>query len=327
MLQSVSPFRALLATAILGLVLAPAALAQAPARTVSDTVPLATDGEVTVDNHEGRITVTAWDRNQVRYEAEIMPTDEDPEAEKVTIQVQSSNDRLHLATEHEEGDDESTVFGFDEDGFRWGGINIPAVHYTLKVPRSAALTIDDHESRIDVTGLAGHLRIDTHEGPITVERQRGAVTVDSHESPISVTDQKGDVTIDTHEGRMELHRITGRLSVDTHEGELTAEEMEGDVRFESHDGSARVSFATFSDDMFADTHEGDVTLTLPVGTGFDLDTNLDDDADVISDFNLSSIRQADEDDDDEVNYRGDVNGGGPVIRFESHEGDLTLRSR
>jgi len=328
MFQSASPLRVLLAVAIFGLGLAPAPLlAQEPARTVGDTVPLAADGEVAIDNHEGSITVTTWDRDQVRYEAAIMPTDEDPDAEKVTIEARASNDRLRLATEHEEGDDESVVFGFSEDGFQWGGTNIPAVHYTITMPHTAAIGIDDHESTIDVTGLAGRLRIDTHEGPITVAEQRGEVTVDSHESPISLTDQEGDVRLDTHEGRIELRRMTGRLSLDTHEGELIAEEMDGGVRFESHDGSARVSFATLSDDVFAETHEGDVTLTLPVRAGFDLNTDFDDDVDLRSDFDLRSIRIVDDGDDDEANYRGDVNGGGPEIRLESHDGDVALRSQ
>ncbi len=322
-----SPLRSPLVVLIVGLSLAPAALAQDPARTVSDTVPLARDGEVTVDNHEGSITVTTWDRDQVRYEAQIMPTEEDPNADKVTIRTRTSNDQLRLATEHDEGDDESKVFGFSEDGFQWGGINIPAVRYTIKMPRTAALRLDDHESAIDVMGLAGRLQIDTHEGTISVVEQRGEITIDSHESPISITDQEGDVRLDTHEGRMKLRCITGRLSVDTHDGDLTAEELDGGFRFESHDGSASVSFATFSDDVFADTHDGNVTLMLPANTGFDLDTDFDDDADLRSDFDLGSIRIVDEDDDDEVNYRGDVNGGGPEIRLESHDGDFTLRSR
>ena len=325
MLQSASSLRVLLAAAILSLSFAPAVLAQVPARTVSDTVPLAADGEVTVDNHEGSITVATWARDRVRYEAEIMPTDEDPNAKKTTLRVRRSDDRLRLATEHQEGDDESKVFGFTEDGAQWGGINIPAVHYTITIPRTVALSIDDHESAIDVTGHAGRLLIDTHEGPITVADQRGEITVDSHESPISITNQKGNVTIDTHEGRIDLRRITGGLSVDTHDGELIANEVDGGVRFESHDGSARVSFTALSEDVFADTHDGDITLTLPAGTGFDLDTDLDDDADLTSDFDLQRIRIAE--DDDELTYRGDVNGGGPEIRFESNDGDVTLRSR
>lgn len=280
---------------------------------------------MTADNREGSIRVTTWDRDQAQYEAEIMPTDKDPNAGKVTIQSRVTNDRLRLATAHEEGDDESKVFGFDEDGFRWGGIDIPAVHYTVRVPRTAALQIDDHELTIDVTGLAARLQIDTHEGSITVADQRGEVTLDSHEGPITLTDQEGDVTIDTHKSQMDLRRVVGRVDVNTHDGTLTAEALEGGLWLESHDGSASVSFAALTDDVSADTHDGDVRLTLPAVAGFDLNTDLDDDGDMVSDFDLRSIRIADE--DDEVNYRGDINGGGPAIRFESHDGDLTLRSR
>lgn len=316
----------LLAFLLSSFVLATTALAQSPARTVSDTPPLDAEGEVTVDNHEGSITVTTWDRDRVQYKAEIMPTDEDPDAEKVSIRTRTSNDRLQLITDHEEGDDESVVFGFDEDGFRWGGVDIPAVHYTIRMPETAALTINDHESTIDVTGLAGPLRIDTHEGRISVAEQQADVIIDSHESPISITDQTGDVRIDTHEDRMELRRVTGRLTVDTHEGTLTAEELDGGLQFDAHDGSARVSFASLSHSVFANTHDGDVTLTLPAGAGFDLDTEFDDDADLLSDFDLQSIRVSDED-DDEVNYRGGVNGGGPMVRLETEDGDVALRSR
>jgi DUF4097 and DUF4098 domain-containing protein YvlB len=310
---------------VFGLVLSLPASGQTPARTVDDAVPLSASGTVTVDNHEGSVTVTTWDRDQVRYEAEIMPTDEDPNAEKVTIQARAENDRLRLATKHDEGDDESVVFGFGEDGFQWGGIDIPAVHYTIRMPRGAALQIDDHESTIDVTGLAGRLEIDTHEGPITVAEQRGGVFIDSHESTISVADQDGDVTLETHEGRVDIRRMTGRLSMDTHDGELAVEALDGGFRFESHDGSAQVSFAALSDDVFADTHDGDVALTLPAGTGFDLDTDFDDDVDLRSDIDLRPIRIGDE--EDEANYRGDVNGGGPMIRLESNDGDFAIQSQ
>lgn len=316
----------LLAVAFLSLGFATPASAQTPARTVSDTVPLAADGEVTVDNHEGSITVTTWDRDRVRYDAEIMPTDEDPDGEKVTIRTRTSDDHLRLVTDHEEGDDESTVFGFDEDGFRWGGIDIPAVHYTIRMPRSAALSIDDHESTIDVRGLGGDLRIETHEGSITVAEQSSAITIDSHEGPISIRDQTGDVTLDTHDSRMDLRHVQGRLWVDTHDGDLTVDELEGGLRYDAHDGTVSASFAALTDDVRVETHDGNATLTLPASTGFYLNTEFDDDVDLRSDFDLNAIRRGDEE-DDAFNFRGEINGGGPEIHLESHDGDFALRSR
>ncbi|WP_103027742.1 DUF4097 family beta strand repeat-containing protein [Salinibacter altiplanensis] len=325
MLRSAFLLHTLLIAVVLGLGVAPLAVAQPPARTVRDAVPLAPDGTVTVDNHEGSVTVTTWERDRVRYEAEIMPTDEAPSAEKVTIRTRTDDDRFRLVTDHEDGDDESVVFGFGEDGFRWGGIDIPAVHYTIRMPRSTTLHIDDHESTIEVTGLAGELRIDTHEGPITVAEQRGAVTIDSHESPISIADQSGDVTLDTHEGRMNLQDVEGRLSVDTHDGDLTVEGLEGGLRVDTHDGTISASFAAVTDDVHIDAHDGDATLALPATAGFDLNTDFDDDVDVTSDFDLSTIRIGNE--EDELNYRGDVNGGGSELYLEAQEGGVALRAR
>lgn len=326
MLRSLPIRHLVLFSLLLSLGLAPPALAQQPARTVSDTAPLTPDGEVTVNNHEGSITITPWDRDDVQYEAQIMPTDEDPDAENTVIRVDQSDDLLRLATDHEEGDDESVVFGFDENGFRWGGVDIPAVHYTLKVPRTAALTIDDHESSIEVTGLTGRLRIDTHEGRVSVADHGHDVDIDSHDGPISVTNQQGDLTIDSHESRMDLRRVDGRLAVDMHDGTVIAEELAGGLRVDTHDGTVRASFAALSDAVWVDTHDGDVTLSVPAATGFDLRTDFSDDADVISDFDLRAIRILEDGDDDEVNYRGNVNGGGPEVYLESHDGDFSIRS-
>jgi hypothetical protein len=64
-------------------------------------VPLARDGGVSIDSHEGSMTVTTRDR--VRYGAETVPADEGPDGEKVTSRTRTSDDRLRLATDHEDG--------------------------------------------------------------------------------------------------------------------------------------------------------------------------------------------------------------------------------
>ena len=88
--------------------------------------------------------------------------------------------------------------------------------------------------------------------------------------------------------------------------------------------SAICAFSALSDDVVADTHDGDVTLTLPADAGFSLNTDVDDDADLTSTFDLSPLREAE---DDAVNVQGDVNGGGPTIRLTTHDGTVALRSQ
>lgn len=337
--------RPLLYAILLGLFCAHGAVAQTPARTLSDTVPLDTDGEVHIDNHEGRIIVDTWDRAEVRYEIRIMPTDDDPEAEKTEIEIDRRANRLRLATVHAEGDDESSVFGFSFDrGWQWGGTDIPAVHYALTVPRTARIDIEDHESEIDVSGLQATLRIDTHEGPITVSAHRGDVFIDNHDSetelqdiegeleidthdgPVSVADHRGGLIVESHDSEMDLRAITGFVEIDTHDGELTLVDLRGGFRLDAHEADADVSIAELSDDVDIDTHDGRIVLRLAADAAFDLRTDFDEDVDLDSDFDLAPIRISDED-DDEVNYRGAINGGGPRIYLSSHDGDFDLRIR
>jgi DUF4097 and DUF4098 domain-containing protein YvlB len=279
----------------------PATLAHAQAQRISDTVSLDPDGSVSVDNHEGSITVTTWDRDAVQYEVEIDAPEGSDQLRNTEIDVDHSSRSLRLATTQRKGN--------GGNWFSWGdGNDIPDVHYTIRMPRTARLTIDDHESEIEVTGLQAELRIDTHEGPITV------------------TDQEGEVIIDSHESRTDLRNITGRLTIDTHDSDIVVENLRGAFELDTHDGSADVAFAELTDDVEIDTHDARITLTFPGDAGFDLRTDFSDDADLDSEFDIASLRISD-DDDDEVNYRGAVNGGGPRIELESHDGRFALRQQ
>ena len=289
----------LLSLLVLGL-LTPAAPAAAQAQRISDTVALDPDGSVSIDNHEGSITVTTWDRDAVQYTVDIDAPDGSDQLRNTEIEVDHSSRSLRLATTHRDRDDDDSWFTWNNGG------DIPNVHYTIQMPRTARLTIDDHESDIEVTGLQAELRIDTHEGPIRIAEQQGAVTIDSHES------------------EMDLTNVVGALTIDTHEGDLTVDNLRGALEIDAHDSSADVTFAALTDDIEIDTHDGRFTLTVPGDVGFTLRTDFSDDADLDSDFDIASLRITD-DDDDEVNYRGAFNGGGPRIDLESHDGRFTLR--
>jgi hypothetical protein len=49
-----------------------AANAQNAERTVTNTVPMDSDGAVTVKNHDGEINIITWDRSEVQVEARIV---------------------------------------------------------------------------------------------------------------------------------------------------------------------------------------------------------------------------------------------------------------
>jgi hypothetical protein len=266
-------------------------------RTVRDTVDF-TPGTVAVENEKGSITVATWDRDVVAYEARIVSEQSAEYAEQTAIEAEHFHQRLSVMANFEALEPQWS-FGPEVYGY---GVSHPAVHYTLTVPRTAALSVEDHASAIEVVGLNGDVRVDTHEGSLRVADQRGDAQIQTHEGTVSVTNVRGDLKADTHEGRITVKGMKGRLLLDT------------------HDGRAEVGIDSLAA-VEVETHEGTVTLTLPRDAGFDLATELDEEADVQGDFALDSLRN------EEGNYHGAVQGGGPLMHLRSHEGTITLRAR
>lgn len=331
-------------------------------RTTSGTAPLDTDGTVLVDNHEGTITIETWDRAEVQYEAVVRPEAGADHPEATVVHVDEDDDRFALRTEYDESRADGNGDGLLHRLFGGTSQNLMPVEYTLTVPRGARVEVEDHESDIDVQGLGGAVTIDTHDGTIAltdqdgradldshdgairVQNQTGALTADthdgrielagqdgdarieSHDGPIRVENHGGPVTIDTHDSDVRLRSVDGRVTIDTHDGDLDAEDLRGGLKIDTHGGSGQVGFAALTDDVDITTSDGDFTLTLPAGTGFDLRTDFDDeDAGLRADFDLSPYRRSMGDDDDEVNYSGRVNGGGPRVSLSGDDGDFEIR--
>jgi hypothetical protein len=269
--------------------------AQPHERTVRDTVTF--EGEtVSIENQEGSISVSTWERDVIAYEVRIVSKQSANIVEQAAIDTEQFNQKFSLESNLEAIEPEWS-FGPEIYGY---GVSYPDVHYTVTLPEAALLSIDDHESQIEVEGHAAGLDIDTHEGDVSVLRQRGPVQVDSHEGGIDVTDVQGD------------------LSVDIHEGRLTAEGLRGDLRIATHEGRADVAIDSLGT-VEVDTHEGTVNVAVPADAGFDLSTDLDSDAQLRGDFDFASLQV------DEHNYRGAVQGGGPLFHVSSHEGEIVLR--
>jgi DUF4097 and DUF4098 domain-containing protein YvlB len=278
--------------------------AQPHERTVRDTVAL-TPGSVSIDNEEGSITVTTWDRDAVAYEARIVSEQAPEIVENTLIEAETFNQQLSLVSDF---DDLEARWSFGPEIYGYG-VAHPDVHYTLTLPRTAALTVDDTESTIEITGLAAALQLETLDSEVRVREHRGPVRVDANEGTVVLTDVQGDLKVDTHEGTVRATGLRGRLMLDTHEGEA-------DIAIDS---LAAVN---------VDTHEGAVALTVPRDAGFDLSTDLGEDARFEGriDAALPGAEDEFDEEDEDDDHNGVVRDGGPLVRLSSHEGEIVLQT-
>ena len=113
------------------------------------TYALTADGRIELDNINGPVHITGWDRNEVKVDA-VKYADTKERLNEAKIEVDSGKDYLSIRTKYPDHD----------HTWNWGSHNNPAsVEYTLTVPRNARLDeIKLINGELDVTGVSGEVR-------------------------------------------------------------------------------------------------------------------------------------------------------------------------
>ena len=219
-----------------------AALFGADFKDVNRTVPLSANGSVEIETHKGSIHVSVWDRQdveiQARIEAESGTVMDRRRFDGTDVHIDSSSDSVRIKTYYP---DFNWCCTFDN------GTN-PEVRYTIRMPKRAQLTIHDHRSETEVTGLQGALNLTTHRGSAHITGLGGALHVDTHRGDIdvdfssftansSITSYRGTVKLSLPKtSRFDLQTNLGRhgavdtdFSVMTHTLNRRGDEMHGAV--------------------------------------------------------------------------------------------------
>jgi DUF4097 and DUF4098 domain-containing protein YvlB len=126
--------------------------------------PLSAGGQIDLENINGPVHITAWDRNEVKVDA-IKYADRKEHLAEAQIRVDAGKDRISIHTEYRDHD----------RTFNHSGWNNPAsVEYTLMVPRSARLDeIKLINGALDIHGVAGEVRASCINGRLAANGLQG----------------------------------------------------------------------------------------------------------------------------------------------------------
>jgi DUF4097 and DUF4098 domain-containing protein YvlB len=138
------------------------------------TYALTPDGRVELDNINGAVHISAWDRNEVKVDA-VKSADSKERLDDARIEVDSSTGRLSIRTKYRDHD----------LTFSWGSHNNPpGVEYTLTVPRTARLDeIKLINGSFDVTGVSGEVHASCINGRLEAHNLAGRAelsTINGH---------------------------------------------------------------------------------------------------------------------------------------------------
>lgn len=128
------------------------------------TYALTADGRVELDNINGDVHISSWDRNEVKVDA-VKYADTKERLKEAKIEIDSGKEFLSIRTKYPDRD----------QGWNWGSHNNPAsVEYTLTVPRTARLDeIKLINGSLDVTGMSGEVNASCINGRLEAHNLAG----------------------------------------------------------------------------------------------------------------------------------------------------------
>jgi DUF4097 and DUF4098 domain-containing protein YvlB len=129
------------------------------------TYTLTADGRVELDNINGDVRISSWDRNEVKVDA-VKYADTKQRLEEARIEIDAGKDFLSIHTKYPDRD----------QSWNWGSHNNPAsVEYTLTVPRTARLDeIKLINGSLDVTGMSGEVNASCINGRLEAHNLAGS---------------------------------------------------------------------------------------------------------------------------------------------------------
>jgi Putative adhesin len=249
------------------------------------TYALASDGRVELDNINGAVHISAWDRNEIQVDA-IKSADTKERLAEAKIEVDSGSDYLSIRTRYRDHD----------LTFNWNSHNNPAsVEYTLTVPRSARLDeIRLINGSLDVTGVSGEVRASCINGSLKARNLRGR-------SRLSTINGQLDAVFDQLAGsRLELNSVNGELELtipSDSKAEIEASTVSGriDNDFGLHVNRHRI----VGRDLRGELAGGGTRIELRNVNG-SIEVRHAEDGRALSPVKDLSHRDRDEDEDDEI---------------------------
>src|SRR6266496_2787308 len=163
------------------------------------TYPLTANGRVELENINGAVHISVWDRNEVKVDAVKRAQNED-QLKDAEIIVENRADSISIETKYRER----------EKGYRYfDGRNNPAsVEYTLTIPRNARLDeIKLINGELDITGVSGEVRASCINGRLEAQNLAG-------HARLSTINGHLDAKFDKLDGKsVELNSVNGSVDL------------------------------------------------------------------------------------------------------------------
>jgi hypothetical protein len=174
---------------------------------INQRIPIDRNGHLYLDNFKGSITITTWDQPEVALSVRIDPDGRASDAlemKKVAlteVRVSGSGSAVRVRTDY----DQLSSLRFQEL-ITFHDQSLPFAHYTIQMPATVQLEINDYKSDIRVSNLDSDLKLNTYKGTVSVVHLNGAARVETYKGTVRLEFARfqKDSRFGTYKGEIEL---------------------------------------------------------------------------------------------------------------------------
>jgi len=276
------------------------------AQNLSRRASVAADAAIEVSNIEGRIDVSAWDRNEVELTALL-------ESDKDRLEFEATDRQVRIKVVKPKGH-------YDDD-------SNDAI-LTLSIPRGARLSAQTVSADVTVAGVKGEQRLNTVSGDVWTE---------AYDQPVGLRTISGDGTIRGTGGKaaVSIESVSGSVEASGIRGGLDGEAVSGSLKVDIA-AAERLVMKTISGDIDAraeltptarvemESISGTIGLTIksPVNAEFDAESFS---GDIDSCFGTKARDKSSYGPGSELSFT--QGSGGARVRIESMSGDIKVCDR
>src|SRR5215471_7920176 len=188
---------------------------------IHQTYPIAADGRISLNNINGSVHISVWDRSEVKLDA-VKSAGSKERLDEMTVKIDSTTGDLIVKTTYARRDNNWT----NEDRRNYD--NPGSVEFTLTVPRTANINkIELINGDLDIEGIAGEVRASSINGRVVAKALTGRVKLSTINGRLEATFDR----VDPANG-ISLNSVNGSVAVvlpSDAEGELKASTVHGGI--------------------------------------------------------------------------------------------------
>ncbi|MEO7145665.1 MAG: hypothetical protein ABI165_19400 [Bryobacteraceae bacterium] len=267
--------------------------------------PLAAGGKVEVENMNGSIDISGWEKDSVEIDGTKYARSKDA-LDATKIDIVPAADSIRIRT-------------LPPSGFHG---NMGA-RYTIRVPRRALLDrIVSSNGSIHVDDVQGNASLRTSNGSIRTERLRGDLDARTSNGKIEAGDTGGSCYLHTSNGSITADAAKGSFEAGTNNGSihvrLTAADADHPVTLETSNGAIDVTMEA-ARAVRASTSNSSITLHVAPAVNAHLKARTSNSS-IHSDFDIAAHGGS----ASKHRLEGDLGTGGPLIDLTTSNGSIRI---